>query len=229
MINHQDYFIVVAGGKGVRMGSIIPKQFMEVCGKPILMWTLEKIHNILPQSEIILVLPESHIEMWHDLVVRNDFNIPHKMVVGGGTRFQSVKNGLAHVPEVCEGLVGIHDGVRPFLSEDVVKRCWECAEEHGSAIPVVRPIESIRIEKSDGRTQRFDRDKCLLVQTPQTFQIGILKKSYEQPYQPSFTDDASVVEAKGYEIHVVEGTRENIKLTTPYDLLLAEMLLKNRN
>lgn len=227
MNNRRDYFIVVAGGNGLRMGASIPKQFIEVCGKPVLMWTLEKLHNIYPQTEIILVLPESYQEMWQKLLQKKNYNIPHRTVVGGETRFQSVKNGLAQIPDVCEGIVGIHDGVRPFVSGEVVKRCWECAEKFGSAIPVVKPVESVRIEGCDGKSQHLDRDKCLLVQTPQTFQIGLLKECYEQSYQLSFTDDASVVESCGHEIYVVEGTRENIKLTTPYDLLLAETLLKN--
>jgi len=221
----EKYFLVVAGGKGLRMGSDIPKQFIDLCGLPILMRTILKLSQSAPESRFILVLPQENIAMWNTLAQTKHFDVPVRIVTGGATRFLSVKNGLDAIGD-ADGLVAVHDGVRPFVAEEVVRQCFHIAEEHGAAIPVIRPVESVRIDNGEGENVPFDRDKCYLVQTPQTFRISILKEAYRQPYQPSFTDDASVVEAMGLRVALVNGNRENIKITTQYDLRIAETLIK---
>lgn len=218
------YFVVVAGGKGLRMGSDIPKQFIELRGLPILMRTILRLRQSAPESRFILVLPQEHIAMWDTLVREKNFDVPVRIVAGGATRFLSVKNGLDAI-EDSDSLVAVHDGVRPFVAEEVVRQCFQRAEERGAAIPVIRPVESVRIDNNEGENVPFDRDKCYLVQTPQTFRTSLLKEAYQQSYQPSFTDDASVVEAMGVHVTLVGGNRENIKITTQHDLRIAEMLI----
>lgn len=218
------YAIIVAGGSGIRMGTDKPKQFIEVNGLPILMYTLLRFDSLTAKPEIILVLPEQHVKFWKELCQNHSFQVPHTIAYGGSTRFQSVKNGL-NLVESRNSLVAIHDGVRPLVSVKVIESCYAMAAEKGSAIPVISPVESIRISK-EGKTESFPREKVMLVQTPQTFKTGIIKDCYQIPYSPDFTDDASVVEANGIEIFTVEGNRENIKITTPSDLIMAKTLLK---
>jgi len=223
-----DFFIIVAGGCGKRMGRKIPKQFIQLKGLPILMHTINNLHESIPQAEIILVLPEHNISMWKDLQRKFHFKVPVKITTGGNTRFDSVKKGLKLIPDNIDGLVGIHDGVRPFVCMHVVQNCFAMAQTKRAVIPVIHPFESVRLENTEASTSIFGRDKCYLVQTPQTFDIKLLKKAYLQNYRPEFTDDASVVESIGVKIHLVEGNRENIKLTTPFDLQIARTIIKSK-
>ena len=219
-----DYIIIVAGGKGLRMGSDIPKQFLPIGGKPVLMRTLERFREYSKDIQIILVLPEAQQAYWHELCQDYHFDVEYTLANGGQTRFHSVQNGLAKVPDDAIGVVGVHDGVRPFPSIEVIRNCYTTAREKKAVIPVIPVVETVRhLEGEQSRT--VPRDAYRLVQTPQTFDIQLLKAANRQPYNDGFTDDASVVEAFGYEITLVEGNRENIKITTPYDLKIAEVLI----
>lgn len=214
--------VVVAGGKGERMNAAIPKQFLEIQGKAVLMHTLEAFYRFDAGLRLILVLPASQFETWEALCKKHAFGVPHEIAAGGATRFDSVRNGLQAVPP--QGLVAVHDGVRPLVSPDTIARCFDAAEKHGAVVPVVEPVDSIRQLTADG-SQSVDRSVFRLVQTPQVFDVALLKKAYEQEFSPIFTDDASVAENMGTKIHLVEGNRENIKITTAQDLALAEILL----
>ena len=215
------HIIIVAGGKGLRMGGDIPKQFLPVCGKPVLMRTLEAFHVYDASIHLILVLPVSQQAYWKQLCEEYQFNLAHEIADGGETRFHSVKNGLALVKE--DGLVGVHDGVRPFVSQEVIARCYDEALSLKAVIPVVGVVETVRHLTDEG-SETVPRDQYKLVQTPQVFDVALLRRAYEQVYTELFTDDASVVEALGEKVYLVEGNRENIKLTTPFDLKLAELL-----
>ena len=223
-----DYIIIVAGGKGLRMGSDIPKQFLPqflpIGGKPVLMRTLERFREYSKDIQIILVLPEAQQAYWHQLCQEYHFDVEYTLANGGQTRFHSVQNGLAKVPDDAIGVVGVHDGVRPFPSIEVIRNCYTTAREKKAVIPVIPVVETVRhLEGEQSKT--VPRDAYRLVQTPQTFDIQLLKAANRQPYNDGFTDDASVVEAFGYNITLVEGNRENIKITTPYDLKIAEVLI----
>ena len=235
-----DYIIIVAGGMGLRMGSDIPKQFLPIGGKPVLMRTLERFREYSAELQIILVLPEAQQAYWHQLCEEYHFDVEYTLANGGQTRFHSVQNGLAKVPDVAQGVVGVHDGVRPFPSIEVIRNCYETARTAKAVIPVIPVVETVRqlISRSssdrllpEGRkngpqgSRTVPRDQYRLVQTPQTFDIQLLKAANRQPYNDGFTDDASVVESFGYEITLVEGNRENIKITTPYDMKIAEVLI----
>lgn len=214
--------VIVAGGKGSRMGSDLPKQFMLLLDVPVLMHTIERFAHTLEDAHIVVVLPEDHIALWENLCRQMDFDIVHEVVEGGTERFTSVKNGLAHCPD--EGVIGIHDGVRPLVSEALVARCYEQAATHGSALPVVAISQSLR--KQEGDTSRpVDRTGMLAVQTPQCFAAQQIKAAYKQVFSPAFTDDATVFEAAGHRIHLVEGEETNIKITTQADLKIAEAIL----
>lgn len=218
-----NYIIIVAGGKGLRMGGDVPKQFLPIGGKPVLMRTMERFREYSPTLQIILVLPKAQQDYWRQLCNEYHFNESYELADGGETRFHSVQHGLALIPDDAEGVVGVHDGVRPFVSVDVIRRCYETARTAKAVIPVVPVVETLRhIEK--GNVYRAD---YRLVQTPQTFDIQLLKAANRQPYQENFTDDASVVEAYGQEVSMVEGNRENIKITTPFDMTIAEALLSS--
>lgn len=217
------YVIVVAGGKGLRMGGEIPKQFLPIQGKPVLMRTLEAFYTYDNQIELIVVLPVAQQDYWKQLCAQYDFVLPHRIADGGETRFHSVRNGLRLVGE--EGLVGVHDGVRPFVSQEVIAACYETAAVKKAVIPVVDVVETIRHLLADGQSETVSRDRYKLVQTPQVFTCDVLKRAYTQTYIPAFTDDASVVEALGIPVCMVKGNRENIKLTTPFDLKVAEVLI----
>lgn len=219
-----DYIIIVAGGKGLRMGSDIPKQFLPIGGKPVLMRTLERFRQYSPSLQIILVLPKAQQDYWQKLCKEYAFDIDYQLADGGETRFHSVQNGLAKIPDNAQGVVGVHDGVRPFPSIDVIRNCYETAREKKAVIPVIPVVETIRHLKGD-TSVTVPRNDYRLVQTPQTFDIQLLKAANRQPYNDGFTDDASVVEAFGFDITLVEGNRENIKITTPYDLKIAEVLI----
>lgn len=215
------HIIIVAGGKGLRMGGEIPKQFLPICGKPVLMRTLEAFHAYDSSIHIVLVLPVSQQAYWKELCAEYHFALLHDVADGGETRFHSVMNGLAKIEG--EGLVGVHDGVRPFVSQEVIARCYEEAAVKKAVIPVIGVVETVR-QLVDGESVTVPRDQYKLVQTPQVFDVALLRKAYHQEYTDMFTDDASVVEALGEKVHLVEGNRENIKLTTPFDLKLAELL-----
>ncbi len=220
-----DYIIIVAGGKGLRMGSDIPKQFLPIGGKPVLMRTLERFREYSEDLQIILVLPEAQQDYWQDICQKYNFQVEYLLANGGQTRFHSVQNGLALVPDDAEGVVGVHDGVRPFPSIEVIRNCFETARTAKAVIPVIPVVETVRhLEGENSMT--VPRNEYRLVQTPQTFDIQLLKAANHQPYNDGFTDDASVVESYGYQITLVEGNRENIKITTPYDIIVAEALCK---
>jgi len=216
------FVLIVAGGSGRRMGATIPKQFLPLCGRPLLMHTIEKFHKYDSSFNITVVLPAQHISFWNELIAQHHFEVPHKMVAGGGERFHSVKNGLDTLPG--EGLVAIHDGVRPMVSTDTISRCFDEAEKSGSAIPVVIPSESVRMLTVNGSLP-LNRDVVRLVQTPQVFSLAIIKKSYEDGFSREFTDDATVAEKAGYPVSLVEGNHENIKITTEDQLQYAETLM----
>ena len=219
-----DYIIIVAGGKGLRMGSDIPKQFLPIGGKPVLMRTLERFREYSPTLQIILVLPKAQQEYWEKLCQKHNFTVAYQLADGGETRFHSVQHGLALIPDDAEGVVGVHDGVRPFPSIDVIRRCYETAREKKAVIPVIPVVETVRHLKGE-TSETVPRNDYRLVQTPQCFDIQLLKAANRQPYNDGFTDDASVVESYGHAITLVEGNRENIKITTPYDLKIAEVLI----
>ena len=219
-----DYIIIVAGGKGLRMGSDIPKQFLPIGGKPVLMRTLERFREYSPTLQIILVLPKAQQDYWHQLCKDYNFKVEYVLADGGETRFHSVQNGLAKIPDDAEGVVGVHDGVRPFPSIDVIRNCYETARTAKAVIPVIPVVETVRHLQGNS-SETVPRSDYRLVQTPQTFNIHLLKAANKQPYYDGFTDDASVVEAFGFNITLVEGNRENIKITTPYDMKIAEILI----
>lgn len=216
-----DYIIIVAGGKGLRMGGEIPKQFLPIGGKPILMRTLERFRAYSETLGIILVLPKDQQDYWLQLCKDYHFQVNYRMTDGGETRFHSVQHGLALIPDDAEGVVGVHDGVRPFPSLEVISNCYETARTKKAVIPVIPVVETLR-HITEGTKPRGD---YRLVQTPQTFDIQLLKAANRQPYNDGFTDDASVVETFGFDITLVDGNRENIKITTPYDLKIAEVLI----
>ena len=219
-----DYVIIVAGGKGRRMGTDIPKQFLPIGGKPVLMRTLERFREYSADLQIILVLPKAQQDYWQELCQEYDFKVEYQMTDGGETRFHSVQHGLALIPDDAEGVVGVHDGVRPFPSIDVIRNCYETARKKKAVIPVIPIVETVR-HLQDETSVTVPRGDYRLVQTPQTFDIQLLKAANRQPYNDGFTDDASVVEAFGFDVTLVEGNRENIKITTPYDLKIAEVLI----
>lgn len=221
-----DFVIIVAGGKGLRMGGDVPKQFLPINGKPVLMRTLERFREYSADLQIILVLPKSQQDYWHSLCSEYGFTLDYRIADGGETRFHSVQNGLALIPDDVQGVVGVHDGVRPFVSVEVIKRCYETARTANAVIPVTPVVETLRHIESDTKGYNVLRSDYRLVQTPQTFDIQLLKHANEQPYSEAFTDDASVVEAIGQSVTMVEGNRENIKITTPFDIVIAEALTK---
>lgn len=206
------------------MGAGVPKQFLELAGKPILMHTLERFRSYDQSIKITLVLPEDQFEYWQNLCREFGFGLRHELVAGGSSRFQSVRNGLMSLPG--DGLVFIHDGVRPLVSDQTLANCEKSTCENGNALPVMPVVESLR-EVSGQGSQHADRSRFRLVQTPQTFMLAQIKAAFEQPESPLFTDDASVAEAFGQHIYLVDGNVENIKITQPTDLLIAALLLKN--
>lgn len=223
-----NYVIIVAGGKGLRMGGEVPKQFLPVGGRPVLMRTMEAFRAFDEALQMILVLPREQQDYWHALCRTYDFRMAYQLTDGGETRFHSVRNGLALVPDEADGVVGVHDGVRPFVAPQVIADCYETAARRGAAVPVVPVVETLR-QRSPGASgedsRTVNRDAYCLVQTPQVFAVPLLKAAYAQPYTPAFTDDASVVEAAGHPVTLCPGNRENIKITTPFDLKIAAALL----
>jgi 2-C-methyl-D-erythritol 4-phosphate cytidylyltransferase len=215
--------IIVAGGNGSRMGSEVPKQFITIAGSPLLMHTIENIFRFAATIQLVVVLPKNEIISWNNLCRQHNFTIPHQVVAGGNTRFQSVKNGLTMLQD-CE-LIAIHDGVRPLVSHDTLRRCFDSAVKMGTAIPVLPANESVRVGTMEKSTPA-DRSQIFLVQTPQIFRSSIIRESYNQSWIPEFTDDASVVEYSGTPVKMVLGNRENIKITYPEDLEIATRYLQ---
>lgn len=221
------YVIIVAGGKGLRMGSDLPKQFIPIAGKPILMHTLEKFAHWDVEAQLLLVLPEAHQAYWQMLCREIGCRAAHRLATGGETRFHSVRNGLEQLRSEVEpgDLIAVHDGVRPFVSEEVISACFQEAERGGAAVPVCPVIDSLRRKTADGKSEPVDRSLYYAVHTPQVFRAELLYRAYGQPFQNTFTDDASVVESLGAEVAMVPSNRENIKITTPMDLAIARSLL----
>ncbi len=216
------YALIVAGGSGSRMNSSVPKQFMLLRGMPVLMHTIKRFAAYDPSVEIIIVLPHNQFSTWKGLCAEYNFAVEHILVQGGSVRFESVKNGLSKIPG--EGLVAIHDGVRPLVSSETIKRCFETAESKGNAVPVMPLIESIRYV--EGETNKaVDRKSYVTIQTPEVFRVSEIKTAYETDYLDVFTDDASVFEYAGHKINLVEGNKENIKITHPVDIIVAELEL----
>ncbi|AEL24603.1 2-C-methyl-D-erythritol 4-phosphate cytidylyltransferase [Cyclobacterium marinum] len=226
--NQVKYAVIVAGGSGVRMGGEVAKQFLPIGGLPVLMHTLQVFYDYDTDLNLILVLPNSQFDYWEKLCVEYNFNVPHQLIQGGASRFGSVKNGLNSIPDNEAGLVAIHDGVRPFVSEKVIHESYLTAAKEGSAIAVVDLKDSIRKVKANGSSQFKNRDEFRLVQTPQTFQLARIKSAFLTEEKPYFTDDATVYENMGWEVRLIMGNRENIKLTTPEDLSYASFLLAEK-
>lgn len=216
------FALIVAGGSGKRMGSVIPKQFMELAGRPVLMHTIERFYNFNTAIRIITVLPEDQFGQWEQLQLKHSFKVPHILVPGGDQRYYSVKNGLREVED--DSIVAVHDGVRPLVSTDTIRRCFNMAEKQGNAIPVISPSDSVRTLTGQGNTP-ISRESLRIIQTPQVFHSNLLKKAYCQDYSPDITDDAMLLEKTGIAINLVEGNRENIKVTNPEDLIIAEALI----
>lgn len=223
-MNYTEYALIVAGGKGSRIKSDVPKQFLKLNGLPVLMHTIEAFYRYSESINIIVVLPERDFNTWGSLCVEFNFNKPVILQKGGDSRFQSVKLGLEKIPE--DGLVAIHDGVRPLVTEEIIGASFRLAAVHQSAIAAVHLKESIRMVNRH-KTSAMDRSLFRIVQTPQTFQVALIKKAYEQKEDVSLTDDASVAERAGLTISLFEGSYENIKITTGEDLIIAEALMKN--
>ena len=220
----QKWVIIVAGGSGSRMQTNVPKQFMKLCGTPILMHSIRAFTDFCEDIRVVVVLPALQTGYWKELCQQHDFILPHEIVEGGETRFHSVKNGLSLLSG--DGLVAVHDSVRPLVSRQTITDCFLEAANYGNAIPVVPVVDSIR-DVSGLKSLMLDRTTLRLIQTPQVFDIALLRKAYLQTYLPSFTDDASVFEKAGHTIRLVGGNVENIKITTPKDLIVAEALKKS--
>ncbi len=214
--------LIVAGGTGSRMGADIPKQFLLLSGLPVLMHTINAFAS-MPEIQIVLVLPENQIKEWHALCDKFAFSVPHKIVVGGPSRFHSVRNGLGVVDS--EGIVAIHDGARPLVSEALIKKTFVEAQQYGSAVAAIALTDSIREQTLTGETRNVNRKNYYLIQTPQTFKVSLIKEAYNQATHENFTDDAGVAEEAGIPIRLVEGSSKNIKITTPDDLLVAALYL----
>ena len=217
--------IIVAGGTGQRMGATLPKQFLTIEGKSILLHTLSQFVTAFWDINFVIVLPADFIQEGQNLIASSGFNQHFQFVAGGDTRFQSVKNGLAQADS--ESIVFVHDAVRCLLTPDLIQRCYQQAIEKGSAIPAVSSTDTIRITEGT-KHHIVDRTNVMMIQTPQTFNAALLKKAFEQDYQPAFTDEANVLEASGKEVYLIEGEYENIKITRPLDLAIAEYILAKR-
>lgn len=218
------YAVIVAGGSGSRMGTDTPKQFLPIGNAPILMHTIKRFFTSAEQVNIVLVLPEEQVERWHQLCQKYSFSIPHLIVFGGKTRFQSVRNGLNSIGD-SDGLVAIHDGVRPFISKRIIEEAFHTAKEKGNAVASVQMKDSIRLLDKKG-SKAVNREDFRIIQTPQTFKLSQIRDAFHKAKSDQFTDDASVAENAGYNIQLIEGSYDNIKITTPEDLAMAEAILK---
>lgn len=223
----QEYAIIVAGGKGLRFGGDVPKQFMVLKNLPVLMHAIKAFFHYSSSCKIIVCLPQEHINIWNDLCKTYSFTIPHQVTIGGETRFDSVKNGLDSIKEK-DGLVAVHDGVRPLIIPEFIAIGFKKAAEFNSAIPCIALVDSIR-KKENGSSQAVDRSLFRAIQTPQCFNLNLLKQAYQQTKNSLFTDDASVYENMGYQVHLIEGDKKNIKITTAEDLAIVETLMSIKN
>lgn len=222
--------VVVAGGSGSRMGAAMPKQFLQIAGRAVLVRTIERMREALREAEIVVVLPEAHVELWRECYEKSECKVEHSIALGGATRFDSVQSGIAALSDDCS-LIAVHDGVRPMLSAEMIRRGVECAAENGAAVPVIAVVDSIREVDSEG-SHAVDRSRLRAVQTPQVFRAALLREAYEAigarlEDRSKATDDASVVEMAGYKVALYEGESQNLKLTTPTDLSVAEVILAN--
>ncbi|MCX6295798.1 MAG: 2-C-methyl-D-erythritol 4-phosphate cytidylyltransferase [Bacteroidetes bacterium] len=217
------YVIIVAGGTGIRMNNAVPKQFMELQKKPVLMHTIEKFKDSIPDINIVVVLAKQLKDDWEKLCMKHNFSIIHQLMDGGETRYHSVKNGLTLVPDAC--VVGIHDAARPLVSKETILKAFEIAEKLGNAAPAIPLNESIRFLKGKENCA-VDRTQYSIIQTPQCFHSDLIRKAFLKAYKPEFTDDASVLESFGEKINLIEGNRENIKITNQQDLIIAEALMR---
>jgi len=218
------YVIIAAGGIGKRMITDTPKQFLCLKGIPILIRSISIFVNYDEKIQVILVLPSDQIDLWKEICKKYSVNIPHTIVLGGETRFHSVKNGLSHIQD-NNCIIAVHDAARPLVSTNVIDQAFKCAEKKGSAIPFIPITDSIRIIENE-LSKPIDRTKLVAIQTPQCFKGDLLQEAYKQPYCAEFTDDATVVEKMGIKISLINGNPENFKITTPIDILFAEALLK---
>ncbi|MDH6354848.1 2-C-methyl-D-erythritol 4-phosphate cytidylyltransferase [Dysgonomonas sp. PH5-45] len=224
-MEQQNSVIIVAGGKGLRMGHDLPKQFIAIGGKPVLMHTIDAFYGYDNSMQIVLVLAPDYVGYWQKLCDEYAFDIPHVITTGGETRYHSVKNGL----QLATGqVIAVHDAARPFVSEELIGRCFGRIKEKKAIIPAIAAVDSLREVQNDGNSHIIDRGSIRMVQTPQVFLADILKEAYKTDYNPAFTDDASVVEAIGINVCLVEGEPTNIKITTPLDLEVAKLLLANK-
>jgi 2-C-methyl-D-erythritol 4-phosphate cytidylyltransferase len=217
------YAVIVAGGSGQRMGTETPKQFLLLKGKPVLQYTLNTFLHTFNDLEVILVLPQQHIEKGNEIIKHMNVEERVQIVAGGETRFHSVKNGLQNITE--PSVIFVHDGVRCLVSKQLIVNCYRVAIEKGSAIPTVSPADSLRVVEGSSH-HVIDRDKVRIIQTPQTFSSHILLPAFEQEYRTLFTDEATVVEAAGSEVYLIEGEHANLKITRPIDLYIAEKILE---
>lgn len=214
--------IITAGGIGKRMNSSLPKQFIQISDKPILMYTIEKFYHFDPKCQILITLPEEWKSYWEELVIEQDFKIPHRVVSGGDERYHSIKNAI----QFCYGdYIAVHDGVRPLVSEETIQKCMAKLRKSDAVIPVVSIAESLRMKGDSGKTLAVDRNEFLIVQTPQCFKRETLEKAYSLEYHSKITDDAGLVEEAGFTISTIKGNSENIKITTQADLKFAELFL----
>ena len=218
------FAIIVAGGSGSRMKTKIPKQFMEIDGTPILMHTIRKFLSLSPAPQVVLVLPSHEFKKWYELCDKHDFYELVQLVPGGASRFDSVKNGLKAIKS-SDGLVAVHDGVRPFVSESIIQKSYEVAAQTGAAVACILPKDSVRQTTNDTDSQALDRAAVRLVQTPQTFELNLMRSAFDTPARPEFTDCASVLEAAGHAVTLIEGSYDNIKITTPDDLAWANIIV----
>ena len=216
--------VVVAGGVGSRMGTDVPKQFLPLGDSVVLMQTVGRVHELLPGAEIVVVLSKKEFQRWEDLKNEYAFDVPHKVCEGGESRYESVQRGIKCVNEEAE-LIVVHDGVRPILSDNLLKSVIDQAVEHGAAIPVVKSSDTLRVVCGE-TSEVVDRNMFRMVQTPQAFRADMLRRAYGEPYSELFTDDASVVEAAGYDVVLCDGEYSNIKITNPVDIAVAAELLK---
>jgi len=233
MTAYTRYAIIVSGGTGSRMENPLPKQFIELKGLPILMHSISAFYQNADSINIILVLSKAHQDIWEGLCIKYNFNIPYTLVYGGNSRFESVRNGLNFIVDndkhLDKSLIAVHDGVRPLISQSLINQAYLAAQNKGSAVPAIKSRDSIRIIDKDRYTRSIDRDSILLIQTPQVFKATLLSKAYQQGFEDSFTDDASVIEKSGYPVHIIEGNIRNIKITYPTDLTIAEMWMDMSN
>jgi 2-C-methyl-D-erythritol 4-phosphate cytidylyltransferase len=224
LASDKHFAIIVAGGSGSRMQSAVPKQFLPLKGKPVLMHTIEAFYRSIVKPQIIVVLHPSYHADWAKLCADHLFDIPHQLADGGETRFHSVKNGLNGIPDDLEALIAVHDAVRPLTSEAIISESYKHAWEYGNAVVAVKSRDSVRLLRN-GSSESLLRDEVYLVQTPQTFRSSQIKAAYLQPYNQKFTDDASVAEEAGEKINLIEGSYQNIKITFPEDIAIAELLM----